>query len=87
MAKAACDIQVFVKPGGAVCNLECRYCYYLDKERLYPESKSFRMPDGLLRGYSSRAGFAGIYSLFADNPLTSSSGLITASRRQPRSIG
>jgi uncharacterized protein len=48
MAKAARDFQVFVKPGGAVCNLECRYCYYLGKERLYPERQSFRMPDGLL---------------------------------------
>ena len=51
MAKAARDFQVFVKPGGAVCNLECRYCYYLGKERLYPESRSFRMPDDLLEAY------------------------------------
>jgi sulfatase maturation enzyme AslB (radical SAM superfamily) len=48
MAKAARELQVFAKPGGAVCNLECRYCYYLGKERLYPERQSFRMPDGLL---------------------------------------
>jgi uncharacterized protein len=51
MAKAARDFQVFAKPGGAVCNLECRYCYYLGKERLYPESRSFRMPDDLLEAY------------------------------------
>ena len=23
--------QVFAKPAGAVCNMACRYCYYLDK--------------------------------------------------------
>jgi len=51
MAKAAREFQVFAKPGGAVCNLECRYCYYLGKERLYPENRSFRMPDGLLEAY------------------------------------
>jgi uncharacterized protein len=51
MAKAAREFQVFAKPGGAVCNLECRYCYYLGKERLYPERQSFRMPDGLLEAY------------------------------------
>jgi uncharacterized protein len=36
-----------VKPRGAVCNLDCRYCYFLKKENLYPES-SFRMTDETL---------------------------------------
>lgn len=39
--------HVVAKPRGAVCNLECAYCFYLPKERLYPRSRS-RMPDGLL---------------------------------------
>lgn len=51
MLKASRDFQVFVKPAGAVCNLDCRYCYYLKKENLYPEGESFRMPELLLEEY------------------------------------
>ncbi|MGB7979160.1 MAG: anaerobic sulfatase maturase [Candidatus Nanopelagicales bacterium] len=32
------------KPTGAVCNLDCEYCFFLSKEQLYPGS-SFRMSD------------------------------------------
>ena len=32
MAPVSRDFQVFTKPIGSVCNLECRYCYYLKKE-------------------------------------------------------
>ncbi|MCX6628066.1 MAG: anaerobic sulfatase maturase, partial [Candidatus Solibacter sp.] len=45
------EFQVFVKPAGALCNLDCHYCYYLRKELLYPDSKSFRMPEDLLEQY------------------------------------
>jgi uncharacterized protein len=45
------SFQVFAKPAGAVCNLACAYCYYLGKERLYPQVGSFRMPDNLLETY------------------------------------
>lgn len=51
MVKASRDFQVFVKPIGSICNLDCRYCYYLKKERLYPESESFRMPNETLEEY------------------------------------
>jgi uncharacterized protein len=49
--KASRIFQVFVKPIGSVCNLACQYCYYLEKEHLYPESESFRMPDIILEEY------------------------------------
>jgi uncharacterized protein len=43
--------HVMMKPRGALCNLDCRYCYFLAKERLYPGS-SFRMPDEVLEAYT-----------------------------------
>lgn len=39
--------HVLAKPTGARCNLDCAYCFYLDKERLYPGSR-FRMSDEVL---------------------------------------
>lgn len=40
-----------VKPRGAICNLDCQYCFYLKKEQLYPQS-SFRMSDEVLETYT-----------------------------------
>lgn len=51
MTKSSRDFQVFVKPAGPLCNLDCHYCYYLKKESLYPEGESFRMFDELLEQY------------------------------------
>jgi len=43
-------VHVLVKPTGAVCNLDCSYCFFLSKEMLYPGSR-FRMADDLLETY------------------------------------
>jgi len=43
-------IHVLAKPTGAVCNLACAYCFFLDKELLYPDSE-FRMGDEVLETY------------------------------------
>lgn len=51
MLKRSREFQVFAKPAGALCNLDCQYCYYLQKERLYPETRQFRMADDLLEEY------------------------------------
>jgi uncharacterized protein len=51
MFVASREYQVFVKPGGARCNLGCQYCYYLEKGRLYPGEESFKMSDILLESY------------------------------------
>lgn len=42
------QFSVMAKPIGPTCNLDCRYCYYIDKDRLYPETRRFRMSDRLL---------------------------------------
>jgi uncharacterized protein len=42
--------HLLAKPTGAACNLDCRYCYFLSKELLYPGSH-FRMSDEVLRAY------------------------------------
>ena len=39
--------HLLAKPTGAVCNLDCAYCFFLSKELLYPGSR-FRMADELL---------------------------------------
>ncbi len=51
MAKAVRDFQIFAKPVGASCNLDCKYCYYLEKEKLFPEGQSLRMSDDMLEEY------------------------------------
>lgn len=47
--------QLMVKPFGPVCNLECAYCYYLEKANIYEEKKNvpsqFRMTDEVLEKY------------------------------------
>lgn len=43
-------IHVLTKPTGAICNLNCSYCFFLDKEQLYPGSR-FRMTDEILETY------------------------------------
>ena len=51
MAVASREFQVFVKPVSNICNLDCRYCYYLKKEHLYPKGVSVLMPDDILEAY------------------------------------
>ncbi len=43
--------QIMTKPIGPICNLDCTYCYYLEKENLYADKKNFRMKDELLESY------------------------------------
>jgi len=44
--------HIMAKPHGAICNLNCTYCYYLEKENLYPGSgREFRMADDVLETY------------------------------------
>ena len=44
-------LYLMAKPIGAVCNLNCSYCYYLEKELLYENRKSYQMSDQLLERF------------------------------------
>lgn len=43
--------HVMTKPVGPICNLDCTYCYYLEKENLYPRGEIFRMSPEVLEAY------------------------------------
>ena len=47
---APTPFHLLAKPTGAICNLDCKYCFFLSKEMLYPGSR-FRMADELLEIY------------------------------------
>ncbi|HTO33158.1 MAG TPA: anaerobic sulfatase maturase [Pararhizobium sp.] len=42
--------HLMAKPGGATCNIDCDYCFFLSKERLYPDSRT-RMSEATLESY------------------------------------
>jgi len=48
--RAQAQFHLLAKPTGAICNLDCKYCFFLSKEMLYPGSR-FRMADELLETY------------------------------------
>jgi sulfatase maturation enzyme AslB (radical SAM superfamily) len=43
--------HVMTKPIGPICNLDCKYCFYLEKEKLFPANERFVMPDYVLEDY------------------------------------
>jgi uncharacterized protein len=43
--------SVMAKPAGPDCNLNCTYCYYLEKRKLYPDQKNYRLNDELLERF------------------------------------
>jgi uncharacterized protein len=48
---ARTPFHVLAKPIGARCNLDCSYCFYLEKEALYPGSSIRRMTPEVLETY------------------------------------
>jgi uncharacterized protein len=48
--------SLMAKPIGSACNLDCTYCYYLEKEKLYPREPHQRvMSEKLLETYIAQA--------------------------------
>jgi len=43
--------HVMAKPIGPLCNLDCKYCFYLEKEKLFPANENFKMTDEVLETY------------------------------------
>jgi uncharacterized protein len=45
------DYHVLAKPIGPICNLDCKYCFYLEKESLYPQVAKWSMREDVLESY------------------------------------
>ncbi len=46
------NYHIMAKPTGSICNIECEYCFYLEKHKLYPErEQDWRMDDATLEQY------------------------------------
>ena len=50
---APAAFHVMAKPTGAICNLDCEYCFFLSKDQLYPDS-AFRMDPEVHAAYVSQ---------------------------------
>jgi len=46
-----CVFSIMVKPAGPLCNLNCTYCYYLEKKKLYSGRNDFRLKEELLENF------------------------------------
>jgi uncharacterized protein len=51
ITSAGRGFHLLSKPVGQVCNLDCKYCFYLEKEKLYPDERQWRMSDAVLEEY------------------------------------
>ncbi|WP_028895368.1 anaerobic sulfatase maturase [Syntrophorhabdus aromaticivorans] len=47
-------LHIVAKPNGPACNLACDYCFYTEKQALFPEKTNCRMTDKVLRAYISK---------------------------------
>jgi sulfatase maturation enzyme AslB (radical SAM superfamily) len=50
-ASAGQGIHVVTKPIGPACNLNCEYCFYLEKQALFSQGGQYRMPDDVLSAF------------------------------------
>ncbi|MBN1141411.1 MAG: anaerobic sulfatase maturase [Deltaproteobacteria bacterium] len=50
-AEVSHGLHLMAKPIGPACNLDCTYCFYLEKQALYGTAKDFRMSDEVLHAF------------------------------------
>ena len=43
--------HILAKPIGPICNLDCKYCFYLEKEQLYPGQADWAMSEDALESF------------------------------------
>ena len=43
--------HVLIKPIGPICNLDCEYCFYLEKENLYPSNSNWTLEEEVLESF------------------------------------
>jgi len=53
-AKAGPGLHIVAKPIGPACNLDCAYCFYLEKQALFAPGKNCRMTDEVLATFIER---------------------------------
>jgi uncharacterized protein len=47
-------IHIVAKPIGPKCNLDCDYCFYLEKQALFPKGEDYVMSDEVLEAYITK---------------------------------
>ena len=51
-SKTPTGCHVMAKPTGSKCNIDCSYCFYLEKEKLYPDAgNQWKMDEATLEKY------------------------------------
>jgi len=51
---ASAPFHIMVKPIGPKCNLDCQYCFYLEKEILFGDGERWKMDDAVLEAFVRR---------------------------------
>ncbi len=54
IAPFAKPLYVMLKPVGSICNIKCKYCYYLEKKELYPDEKRHSMTEEILERFTKQ---------------------------------
>ena len=45
------NFHIIAKPSGPLCNLDCHYCFYTEKEALFSGRPSYQMSDEVLENF------------------------------------